>query len=178
MKTLGIDWAARYSAAILMDEDQTVMDMWVIDLGAAEKPPRLRAHIPAVRQFVGSMYTTMTHTGLLHQTNVIIENVSHFMMNPAPVLRLQGVLEDELDLHGFREPTLVLPTVWQAHFNFQKSTKAVKAPTTKAQAKALCQEFGYEFDIGGKAKIDLNDAALIARWGQETIGEKAWASVS
>lgn len=171
MQTIGIDWAARYSAAVLMDEFKSIQAQWVVDLGGAEKPPRLRKHIPAVRAFVAEMSEDIARNGWAKEDiHVVVENVSHFMMNPAPVLRLQGVLEDELDLMGFRTPTLVLPNVWQSYFQFQKSTKAVKAPSTKMQAKALCEEFGYKFDIKGKAKVDLHDAALIARWAQETEG--------
>lgn len=172
MLTLGIDWAARYSAAILMDEYKSVLAQWVVDLGPAETPPRLRAHMPAVREFVAEMSAVIALNGWVKEDiYVIIENVSHFMMNPAPVLRLQGVLEDQLELHGFGTPRLVLSTVWQAHFQFQKSKGGVKAPSTKMQAKALCEQFGYRFDIKGKAKVDLHDAALIARWGQEIEGK-------
>ena len=174
MLTLGIDWAARYSAAVLMDEYKTVLAQWVVDLGAAEKPPRLRAHIPAVREFTDVMLGDIQRNGWdIDGIKPYIENVSHFMMNPAPVLRLQGVLETELEYRGFAEPTLVFPTVWQTHFQFEKSTKKKKAPSTKVQAKTLCQGFGYEFDITGKAKVDLHDAALIARYGQETSREDA-----
>ena len=169
MYTLGIDWAARYSAAVLMDEYKSVLLQWVVDLGPAQKPPCLRYHIPAVKMFVADMSADLTRNDInFADVAVYIENVSHFMMNPAPVLRLQGVLETALYDYAYETPTLLLPTVWQAHFGFQKSTKAVKAPSTKMQAKALCEQFGYKFDIKGKAKVDLHDAALIARYGQET----------
>lgn len=171
MLTLGIDWAARYSAAVLMDEYKSVLAQWVVDLGGAEKPARLRKHIPAVNAFVEEMHNDVTMNNW-NPTNIdiIIENVSHFMMNPAPVLRLQGVLEGQLYAYGFNTPRLILPNVWQTHFQFQKNKGGVKAPSTKMQAKALCEGFGYKFDIKGKAKVDLHDAALIARWGQEVKG--------
>lgn len=169
MYVIGVDFAARFSGAVLMSPEKDVLTSWVIDAQSAEKPPRLRNHIPAIRDFVISAQRTVKELGVNDQTLYVVENVSHFMVNPAPVLRLQGVLEDWLMMLDAAEPEWVMPNIWQNYYGFAKSSKVKKVPSTKVQSKNLCKEFGYEFDLTGKSKTDLYDASLIARWKLETM---------
>lgn len=59
---------------------------------------------------------------------------------------------------------LVRVPVWQSHFGY----KHKKGVTTKAWAKVKAGEYGYNPPVKGKAKVDLRDAYLIARWALET----------
>lgn len=167
MQCLGIDFASRYSAAVLMDEHMTVLTSWVIDALPASKPFRVRPHIVPLREFVGSL--TATEEFDWDNCRILLENLSHGMANPIPALKLHGVLETLMEIDGLPEPELILPSQWQAHYGFvRKSKKNPDAPTIKAQAKAKALELGYEFGTIGKATVDLYDAALIARYGIET----------
>lgn len=163
MDVLAIDFASRYSAAVLMGPDKAVKRSWVIDAGPANDPFTVGPHLQPWLEFVDDVLRTV-HDPFI----VVLEDVSHFMVNPAPALKMQGGFQG-LTWNLMPEPIMVKPSVWQKHFAFKKSTKALKAPTTKAQAKVLCAEFGYEFDAKGKAKVDLVDAALIARYGVEVV---------
>jgi len=170
--SLGIDFASRHSAAVLMGEDKDILCSWVIDAGPAAKPMHVWDHQEPLSQFVTSLEGTLESLEN-PPLSVVVEDLSTFMAVSGPALRLQGSLLTYLYTSTkIPKPRVILPSVWQNHYKFKKKTKKTPAPTTKAQAKALCIELGYDFQVVGKAKVDLYDAALIARWDIETRENK------
>jgi hypothetical protein len=151
-----------------MDENKTILCSWVIDAGSVAKPFNLWDHLDPIKGFVISVANTLEELGN-PDLSVAVEDLSPFMAVSGPALRLQGALLTEMYNAGaFPKPRLLLPSVWHSHFGIRKSTKKLTLPGTKVQAKNLCIEMGYTFDVTGKSKTDLHDAALIARWDIET----------
>lgn len=168
MLSLGVDFASRHSAAVLMGEDKDILCSWVLDAGSASKPFHVWDHQDPIEKFIRSVEGTLDSLDN-PPLSVVVEDLSTFMAVSGPALRLQGSLLTHLyTSKRFPKPRVILPSVWQNYYKFQKKTKKTPAPTTKAQAKALCIELGYNFQVVGKAKVDLYDAALIARWDIET----------
>lgn len=168
MLSLGVDFASRHSAAVLMGPDKDILTSWVIDAGTQAEKFHVWDHQDPLYRFVRSVEDTLEFLEN-PPLSVVVEDLSTFMAVSGPALRLQGSLLTYLySSTKFPKPRVILPSVWQNYYKFKKKTKKTPAPTTKAQAKALCQELGYEFQVVGKAKVDLYDAALIARWDIET----------
>jgi hypothetical protein len=151
-----------------MGPDKDILTSWVIDAGVQSKPLQVWDHQDPLAQFVKSVGFTLDDLGN-PPLSLVVEDLSTFMAVSGPALRLQGSLMSYLySAQRFPRPRVILPSVWQNYYKFKKKTKKTPAPTTKAQAKALCLELGYDFQVVGKAKVDLYDAALIARWDIET----------
>ena len=164
---LFIDFAERYSAAILMDVDGVVLGESTCDHGALSRPPtaeQMLAVCDAAHEWAtGGVMRTMLEDAQV----VAIEDVNPFVINPKPVLRAQGVFFRACrDVSGV-VPLLVQPSIWQRHHGYKKQ----KGVTSKGWAKALCTELGYTAGGKGKQNVDLRDAFLGARWMSETLGK-------
>ena len=100
-----------------------------------------------------------------HIDLICIEDLTHRMVKAALPLRLQGALRYVLRQTYPDVPIeMLLPSVWQSFLGY----KRVQGLTTKDWSSFVVHALGYKFEgTKGKALTDLNDAALIARWGYE-----------
>lgn len=163
MLILAIDLAERYSAAILLDEGGVAAE-FAVDFGDrkdpwVEKCARVRSFWEQLRDEFLERYDESGHSDY----RIIIEDVYPFAAQPKWVYRIQGFLmllieEDMLKYEW------CLPLKWQRYFGYKK----VKGRTSKVWAKEVAEEKGYVPQAKGKARIDLQDAFLIAQWAKET----------
>jgi hypothetical protein len=93
---------------------------------------------------------------------IIIEDVYPFAAQPKWVYRIQGYLTWLMENDGYSYEWC-LPLKWQRYFGYKK----IKGRTTKSWAKEIAAEKGYVPQAKGKARIDLQDAFLIAQWAKE-----------
>ena len=168
MYSLAFDPAARYSGAALLDPDGALVEYWTLDAGLLDKT-NPQTNLRRMRYWVNkTSFATKQHPAVVQQGLwITVENLSHFMSNPAPALRVQGVLLDVVDQHfPDVDPLLSLPAVWQNALGWKK-TKDSKM-TSKMWAKWQCAAMGYDVTPtpGSKAAEDARDAVLIARWRQ------------
>lgn len=170
MRVVGIDLAERWTGAVALDSAGSVSNEWVVDFGPAAKkpdPPDLETHFAVAHKFALVVARDMAplKAGSLH---VVVEDVSHFMVNPKPAIRVQAVVIWSLQDLGI-PVTLVLPNKWQSHFGFKK----VAGQTTKGWATAKCNELGYVPAArwgSNKQTTDLRDSYLIAKYGRHILG--------
>lgn len=161
MYSLAFDPAARYSGAALLDPDGALVKYWTLDAGLLDKT-NPQTNLRVVRGWVHEVCDFVAGFEVWHT----VENLSHYMSNPAPALRVQGVVLDRLDWHGHSEALLIMPTVWQNALGWKKTN--VSKMTSKSWAKWQCAAMGYDVTPtpGSKAAEDARDAVLIARWRQ------------
>lgn len=164
MYSLAFDPAARYSGAALLDGDGALVTYWTCDFGAQDKV-NPQTNLRRVRHWANSVLHEAAYRAGITELYLTVENLSHFMTNPAPALRAQAVILDRADcvLHAI-DPVLVMPPVWQNALGWHKS--AGSGMTSKKWAKWLCESLGYDIQPtpGSKASEDARDAVLIARW--------------
>lgn len=165
MHSLAFDPAARYSGAALLDPEGMLVKYWTCDFGALDKG-NPQTNLRVARQWASKVLGD-TRLSIVNGLWITVENVSHYMTNPAPALRTQGVLLDVTDQHFQSiDPVLVLPAEWQNRLGWKKSSDSKF--TSKTWAKWLCESLGYvvEPTPGSKASEDARDAVLIAKWRQ------------
>lgn len=165
---LGIDLAERHSAAVLLDDKYQVRREWVVDVGAAEKPPRPEAHFEQLNKFWLNVLPAINDRDVV----VGMEDIHPFAVNPKPALRLQGALLFCMWSTGW-SAGFVKVSDWQRHHGYRKQ----KGRTSKGWAKEMATELGYVpgEDLKGKQVVDTRDAYLIARYlrdldTQATVG--------
>lgn len=161
MFVLGVDFAPRFSAAALMDEDGTLISYRPWDVGPESMG--FDHHLQRLVEFQHTIIETdLTFDGIDPNDVIpVVEDVTHFMTKPAQVLRLQGAFRTMLWLNEFSTPVMVLPKIWQNFFGWHKT----EGTTSKGFAKFCCDALGYTFSgTKGKSTVDVRDAVLIARW--------------
>lgn len=157
MITVGIDLAARRSGLVVLDDDK-IIDSVTIDAGA--EPLGFDTISKTLVEYVLDALDKQQHIDL-----ICIEDLTHRMVKAALPLRLQGALRYVLRQTYPDVPIeMLLPSVWQSFLGY----KRVQGLTTKDWSSFVVHALGYKFEgTKGKALTDLNDAALIARWGYE-----------
>jgi hypothetical protein len=164
MYSLAFDLAARYSGAALLGPNGGLESYWTCDFGPLDKV-HPQTNLRRVRKWAISVL--LETSSATPEPFVTVENLSHYMTNPAPALRVQAVVLDRLDVVFEESPALlVLPAVWQNGLGWHKSKDSDM--TSKTWAKWMCASLGYDVDPtpGSKAAEDARDAVLIARWRQ------------
>lgn len=176
---LVLDWAAKFSAGIVMDRSGTVryqFDSW------GKQNLEYCEEVAAV----AASYEVSW---------VVVEDVPHGIKNLSqtkPVVRTHGVLARELDAVGLLDQTRFLqPSVWQRAFpgvwkGGPKGAKAA-AETLGYAAPDLLEIYAESIPVKApdntkaradiraklrKAMTDYNDAFLIGRWTLEQSEEE------
>jgi hypothetical protein len=155
---LTIDLAERFSAAVLMGADEKVLGEWVLDLGAASKPPRPCPHTKLARAWAHRpAISDAAKKTVASGGRIIVEDCHPVAINVKPVARVQGVLLLAFDDITGVEPTLVMPSIWQKGLGYRYK----KGRSSKGWAKELYVELGHSTDYHGKALEDVRDATLM-----------------
>lgn len=162
---LFVDFAERYSAAILLGDDGEVMGEAICDFGTQSRPPSEEEIIECLEKAEEWARTGTLNTLLKLADHVVIEDVNPFAVNPKPVLRSQGGFLRACALESGTVPRLKTANVWQRYHGYKKK----KGITSKGWAKEKAKELGYEAKLKGKAAVDLRDAYLGALWMKETL---------
>lgn len=162
MKFVGIDLAERFSAAVCIDSDGTVLHESLLDTGPKEKPPNPFAKARALAPWWVDLWSATGGS----DTYVVIEDIPPHLMDPKPVLKLQGGLLMCLVLEGI-ESHLIRAKDWQDYFGYSKKEHG----DSKKWAAKMCADFGYVpgvtmpgVKVLAKPTTDLRDAYLLARW--------------
>lgn len=162
---IGIDFAPRHSAyAVLDSETAELKSFGNIDVGS--NTGNLADNLGELLRWSVQLREQYSQNA---QPLIVMEDVSHFMTNPAHALRLQGALRAFMWEEGMPVPEMVYPQVWQKFFGWTKTP----GTTSKGFATFVCEVLGYT-DLGvskGKASEDVHDAILIARWRIELTRE-------
>lgn len=163
MLILAVDLAERYSAAVLLQDGEVAAE-FVTDFGSRDDPWIDKTK--RVEKFWGEMVDTLGEhvTAESGDYRIIIEDVYPFAVQPKWVFRIQGYLMFLIEREGWSYE-MILPLKWQRYFGYKKQ----KGRTTKSWAKALAKERGYVPQAIGKARIDLQDAFLIAEYARENL---------
>lgn len=151
---LTIDLAERHSGCILMDETHDVLWEGNVDVGPRNKE-QPHVHVEALRRYW--LETLWQQAG--RSDKVWIEDIPPHLINPKPVVRLQGLLLDKLSYCNIPYE-LVNATVWQKDLGYKK----IPGRTSKGWAKATCTQLGYAPETAGKQTVDLRDAYLFNVW--------------
>lgn len=171
--SLAFDLAARFSGAALVSDEHGVIATWAGDFGPATGDPLV--NLLAARDWVRTVCEEVSR-GAITAGNIMVtvENVSHFLTDPAPALRLQGMLLPLIaDFGLLGHPLLVMPPVWQNGLGWSKTPETKF--NSKTWAKWLAVFLGYDIENtpGSKAAEDVTDAVLIARWRLEMERQSA-----
>lgn len=175
MRIVGIDLAARWSGAVILNAAGSVTNEFVGDFGPAEKPANLALHFRAAEQFANDIFNEIA---IFHDLGgipylyyedvvIILEDVSHFMADPKPAIRVQTIVAYEFIKRGI-PVRLVMASQWQKHHGFKK----IVGQTTKGWANVKATELGYNPAPrwgNNKSSVDLRDAFLLARYGFDTL---------
>lgn len=166
---VGVDLAARYSAAVMIWDrfpfrGPSISTIGWADFGALDHPWTQGRH-DAITEFAALVchgLDTPTVNGW--DITVLVEDVHLRAINPKPALRTQGALLQALGERGFLAQ-LILPTIWQKALGYKKT----KGVTSKGWAKAESLHRGYVApdQAKGKQVEDCRDAYLIAAYGWE-----------
>lgn len=169
MLCVGIDLAARHSAAVAVDETGTVILESTLDTGPAEKPPNPfpKARVLAewwVPFLSGCRSVEASHDGLYF----VIEDIPpHGMVDPKPALKLQGALVafmvlDQIECH------VIYAKTWQDYFGYSKKAHGNSKAWAKDLAITLKYTPGMTWAEGtktlAKQREDLTDARALAEW--------------
>lgn len=166
MQFVGIDLAERMSAVVAVDENGTPFYEATLDTGKKENVPNPFAKAKLLHPWVEDM---LAHVGTKDEEAIfVIEDIAPHMMDPKPVLKLQGALIGFLTLHGI-EAHLITAQVWQKDFGYVSKKQH---GDSKKWAMAQCEARGYVAGqtlppgtkILAKPKTDLRDAYLLAEW--------------
>jgi len=165
---VGIDLAARHSAALCIDEEATPVWESVFDAGPQEKPARPFIYMRPLwdwwLEIVGRLAETDT---AVEDVVFVVEDVYSHAMDDKPAVRLQGALLAYMALAGI-ESHLITAHTWQNYFGYSKK----KHKDSKKWATRACEHLGYlpgstlppGTKILAKPKTDLRDAYLLAEW--------------
>lgn len=165
MRFVGIDLAERHSAAVVLHEDGTVLHETVLDTGPKKTPPD-----PFGKAVIMAHWWTELEAATYTDVDEriwVIEDIPPHMMDPKPVLKLQGALIGFMVVHEI-EAHLIRAKEWQDFFGYKKKDHG----DSKKWAAALCEERGYVpgmtlpegTKVLAKPKTDLRDAYLLAEW--------------
>lgn len=169
MLFVGIDLAERHSAALVLDENLSVLLERTIDSGKAEKQEHPWRRFAAYREWTYGILGDLPDDPL--GIRVVIEEPYPHAVNVAPSYRMQGAVIAELQDWGVVESQVRITKSkpWQDYFGYTKK----EFGNSKAWAKLMCEGFGYvpghtlEKTLA-KQREDLSDAYLLARWLKET----------
>ena len=159
MHVLALDLAERYSAAILLKDGEVAAE-FAVDFGQRDEPWTEKC--VRVEMWWDGLRNELAALGE-GDYRIIIEDVYPFAAQPKWIYRIQGILMWLIERDGYTYEWC-LPLKWQRYFGYKK----VQGRTSKVWAKEVAAERGYVPDAKGKARIDLQDAFLIALWGKET----------
>lgn len=165
MRFVGIDLAERHSAAVIVNEHGTPIYETVLDTGPKENPPNPFAKSNKLAQWWVTLEGHAWHD--LEETIWVVEDIPPHMMDPKPVLKLQGSLIGYMVLSDITAH-LIRAIEWQQHFGYSKKVHG----DSKKWATAECEARGYTpgqtmepgTKILAKPKTDLRDAFLLAEW--------------
>lgn len=166
MRFVGIDLAERWSAAVCIDAEGTVLYESNLDTGPKENPPNPFAKALALAPWWMELWD---NTGGQGETYWVVEDIPpHTMADPKPVLKLQGALIGYMVLSGIEMCHLIHAKIWQDFYGYSKK----EFGDSKKWAALKCAEFGYtpgcslpvDTKIKAKPLTDLRDAYLLARW--------------
>lgn len=157
---LAIDLAERYSAAILMGEDGGVLLESTVDVGSRLTDEHWETRPAELERWWGQLRVQILDIEeTVGESDIWIEDIHPFAVNPGPAFRLGGALLMLLN-QDRRWATFVKPSRWQRDLGYKK----VKNRSSKGWAKEKCAELGYVATSAGKGNVDLRDAFLIAAW--------------
>lgn len=154
MPALGVDLAARSSAAVLLGDDLSILEQF-------------DSIYLSPKQFV-SRCADVTHES---RCRIVVEDLpplKRFDWTAKEACILQGrimTLIEQMELTGLLH--WVQPLRWMSHFGYEKKVHK----STAGFAKTITQEMGYDPPPEAKGKVlqDYRDAYLIARYSIEVI---------
>lgn len=161
MITLSVDLAPRHSGIVVLDNEEIILSR-VVDVGP--ESDGFETHAVRMVDALADVKSWLVEQEI-HVDLVIVEDVAVQMVKPANALRLQGLVRWYLFTELHCDTLTIMPSVWQKWWGWKK----VLGKTSKGFSSYVAKALGYTFTgTRGKALTDLNDAALIARWGYET----------
>lgn len=166
--TVGIDLAPRYSGiAVLQDKELVYYDTFDAGPESDGFQSNVMTLMNCLEDFLSDKFMPD------EPVPFYVEDVSHFMVKPGLVLRLQGALRYYLHKNmPCAKIHMVMPSTWQSRWLGWYKTPGT---TSKGFSTFACRALGYEFDksVKGKQATDLHDAVLIARYGFEKENKNA-----
>ena len=156
--SVGVDLAERYSGLVALESDGTVSAEVAYDFGPrADQAARDKGIDELLRDLTGIVALRWPTSSY----GILIEDLPpHGMVDPKTALRQQGYILRQLRKLGVQYE-LILPRQWQLPMGYSRKQWS----TTKAWAKAQCEEFGFTSSFKGKNAVDTRDAYLIAQFG-------------
>lgn len=166
MRFVGIDLAERHSAAVILDSKGAVLFESVLDTGPKEKPPNPFGKAEKLAEWWVALEEAACALDEPGGVVWVVEDIPPHMMDPKPVLKLQGALIGFMVLSQI-SAHLIRAIEWQQYFGYSKKEHG----DSKKWATAQCEMRGYEpgqtlpgVKVLAKPKTDLRDAYLLAEW--------------